>query len=136
MTLAECTKLLTPVALAVGHELDDADFRAYFHSLRDVPVPFLAVACDRAMKTPRGAYESKFPTAPKLREWAEVARQAASRAQPYVPCVACEDTCGWVPLPDGRVTRCRCWYAHQAKLASGGLVTPLALPAAELVEES
>lgn len=134
MTLRECTALLAPVALVLGAELDEADYRAYHRVLEDVPTRLLLEACNVVSRTPRGRYEPKFPTAPSFRAMAEQQRQKLAAMLQYEPCAACEHNCGWMPTGDGRVTRCQCWHAHQAKLASGGLSKPLALPAGEEVE--
>lgn len=134
MTLHECTKLLARLAVTLRAELDEPDFRAYHRALDDVPVELLAAACQLAAQAPRGKFEPRFPTAPKLREFAERARQQASGSKKWEPCDECQH--GWVlsPHADGRVTRCACWRAHQARITAGGLSTPLALPAPEEVE--
>lgn len=137
MTLHECTKSLSHLAFELGVELDPRSIRAYHVALGDVQAALLESACHTVTVTPPNRYEPRFPPPAKLRRLCEEARVKASQALTWTPCEACADQHGWVPIIiDGvsRLTRCDCWHAHQARIAAGGLSTPLALPAAEEVE--
>lgn len=131
MTYHQVTELLAPLAVALGVDFDEASFDAYHRALRDIPLAFLVGAVNRAAKTPRDRFEPRFPTAPKLREWAEETRLDASKAHAWRPCTACQFTPRFVEGEDGRMKRCDCWRDHQKRIESIGLSMPLALPPAE-----
>lgn len=139
MTIRECTALLAPMAVALGAELDEPDYRAYHRALQDVPTSLLTAACAHATRAPRDRYAPRMPTAPMLREYAEHARRTAIAASPWHPCEACLDSPRWVPVveADGvRMTRCACWTAYQARIAAIGLATPLLVAAAPVEVEA
>lgn len=123
-------ELMMPLISALRTELDLFGWQGYYAALKEVPGPILARAIDRALHSPL-----KFlPKATELLVLCEEARQEQSRALKWKPCEACETSPRWVKGEDGRLSRCPCWTAHLAKVAAGGLSTPLALPAAEEVE--
>ena len=134
MTLKECSALLTPVAVALGVQVDAPTFRAYHRALQDVPVGLLQAACDYALRAPRVPYEPRWPTAPTFRQWAEHARQVWLKANPWTACEACDTNGGFIEARDERgvprLARCACWRAHQQRIASAGMSEPLALPPA------
>ena len=132
MTLEDCTKILTSLAITLGARMDVPTFRAYHRALQDMPVPLLEAAADAAGRTPRGAYEPTFPTPATLRAMADVCRQALVAAHPYRPGPCCDHS-GWQSAAmDGVawVRRCTCWQAHQQAIAALGLGSPLLLSAA------
>jgi hypothetical protein len=135
MNLHECTIALATLAKALGATLDGPTFRAYHQALSDVPAGVFEAACMVAARAPRQPFEPKFPTAPTLRQLAEGARRDVVDRMKWAPCEACIDQHGWVTRDDGRVERCACWKAHQQRIATTGLATPLALPAPEPAEE-
>lgn len=132
MTLEDCTKILTPLALTLGTRMDVPTFLAYHLALQDVPAPLLEAAAAAAGRTPRGAYEPTFPTPAKLRSMAESCRQALVAAHPYRPLEACCNFTGWQNIANDGVlfvTRCTCWQAHQQQIAALGIGSPLLLSA-------
>lgn len=130
MTLQECTKVLTTLAVSQRTELDGPTFRAYFRVLEDVPVSLLTTAAERWAKSG----SPFFPKAGELRQFAEDARTALIAAHPFEPCANCSSQ-GWTEREiDGvkRMVRCRCWLLHRERLqALGAGSEPLALPAPE-----
>lgn len=136
MTLEDCTKLLAPVAIALGVRLDVPTFKAYHKALQDVPVNLLAAAVDAAQRLPRQPYAPTFPTAPMLRAMAESCRQALLAAHPYEAGECCNFT-GWSEIrdeahPHGLATRCGCYHAYQHRLADLGIKTALVAPVKRL----
>lgn len=139
LTIDACMALLGPVALALGNPIDRVIMKAYHRALRDVPANLLQVACDRALKTTRDRYEPRFPTAPQLRQWAEDARLAWLKSNPWTACEACEETPGWVegidPQGVKRLARCPCFKAYKDRAEANGMHTQLALPSAPVAQE-
>lgn len=133
MTLEACTALLAPLALAVGAEMDQPTFKAYYRALKDIPEALVAHACDTAAKAPKVPYEPLMPPAPRLRAYAEQARRQLLEAHPYVGCIECAEAIGWRPRLDQprAVERCPCHARHQQTLAALGVGhEALSLPAA------
>jgi hypothetical protein len=111
-------KHLTPVRI-----------EAYHRGLKDVPLPLLSAAVNRAIHT-----RTFFPKVAELRTDAELCRRELLAAHPYMPCAQCDET-GWEPVEVNgvqRLARCGCWRRYQAKLAQLGVgQETLALPPGE-----
>lgn len=135
MNLQDCTRILAPLGVMLGADIDEPTYRAYFRALEDVPIGLLAAAADRAAKSCRFRC---LPTPGELREYAEDARKALLKAHPFLSCGSCSDQ-GWTEREiDGvkRQVRCRCWSIHQERIAAlgAGTGTLIALTAAEVTE--
>lgn len=125
MTLAECTAILAPFAVACRADFDEPTFKAYHRVLQHVPSTLLEAALEGLMKD--GV--RFFPTAPELLTASEKARRQQLALDPWMPCCECEDTPRWRALtyPDGvRMEHCPCVARHRAMQAEKGLSEPIA----------
>jgi hypothetical protein len=136
MTWDEFRAHTMPLAIQLGAEWDQPTWKLYHRAVERVPLAFYAAAVQTVAETWRSR---TFPSAGKMREFAEQARQQALAAHPHEHCEICETTPGWqTVLVDGvpRLARCACWEAWRASLERLGLNGgPLALPPAEPVSE-
>lgn len=127
MTLQECTALLTPLALALGRDVDGPTFRAYHKRLEDVPVRLAELAI--VQLDHEGALRF-LPSAPEIRAASEKVRRQQLALHPYDGCAECEMQPGWRNVITERgsaVEKCPCKGRHQEKLASLGLLEAVGL---------
>lgn len=135
MTLQECTAMLTPLALALRAEMDDASYRVYHRVLKDVPIRLMELAIESMLDS--GA--EFMPGAPKLKAECEKFRRQWLAANPHEACAECEGQRGFRTIL-GRsgqsvVERCPCVSRYHAKLEELGMRAALALmPAEERIE--
>lgn len=130
MTWDEFKKITMPLAVQLGAEWDLPTWKLYHRAVSQVPLGLYTAAVQTVAETWR---TKGFPSAGKMREFAEQARQKQLSENPYEPCVSCEMTPGWVAVTVDnvrRMQRCVCWQVWRAQLErlelNGG---PLALPA-------
>lgn len=127
MTLAECTAMLTPVALALRAEFDLPTFKAYHRVLEKIPVSLAEDALQQLVN--EGA--EFMPTAPKILHAAERIRRQIVALLPWHPCAECEDFPGYRKvLAEGtrQETRakCPCKARHRDNLQAQGILEPYA----------
>lgn len=122
MTLEETVALLSPLALALQKDMDAPTFRAYHQQLKRVP----AALVDAALTELSDGGIVFMPTAPEIKQAAEKKRRQLLAANPFEPCVECEESPGLRPVMGeaGRqitVERCPCKGRYLARLERLGL---------------
>lgn len=123
------TTLMTYFGRSLDEDLTEP--MAYWAALKDVPLPLLMAACDRAVRT-----RKFFPRVYELRQDAESLRADFLKAHPYQHCDECRDLHGWISVIDdkgvSRLKRCDCFGRYREALANRGITEKplLALEAA------
>jgi hypothetical protein len=105
-----------------NRSLDEAltEPAAYWVALKDIPLPLLFAACDRAVRT-----RKFFPRVYELRQDAEALRAEFLAKHPYTHCDDCRDLNGWVAVIDEkgveRLKRCDCFTRYREALSDRGI---------------
>jgi hypothetical protein len=114
-TPSEFAQIVSPLAFAMGRDLDEPTWAVYYATLKDLPPAMLRLAVAEASKTSRF-----MPRPAELRELVDRVEQALQQAFPYCGCAECGDQKGWLTLekPDGRryVQRCGCFDEYRKHL--------------------
>lgn len=127
-------QIVTPLAIALGREIDTATWGVYYAGLRDTPEPILRATVEAMATNPDG--RKWFPTLPEMKAAVRDEQRRVLAAHPYEGCIDCQDSRGLIEVTgdDGikRAQPCPCKARWRTKLVELGVGTSerIALPAA------